>query len=67
VGRMALADEGCEIPVEMIGLCWLRDCRRRMTRIRRECPNRHFMTTTSVRPLDVVTTRLIVAARIGVA
>ena len=33
-GRMALADEGCEIPVEMIGLCWLRDSRRRMTQIR---------------------------------
>ncbi len=39
-GRMALADEGCEIPVEMIGLCWLRDSPRRMTQIRWECPNR---------------------------
>jgi hypothetical protein len=39
-GRMAPADEECEILVEMIGLCWLRDCRRRMTRIRPECPNR---------------------------
>ncbi len=46
-GRMALADEGCEIPVEMIGLCWLRDSRRRMTQIRRQCPNRTLMTSTS--------------------
>ncbi len=38
--RMALVDEGCEIPVEMIGLCWLRDSPRRMTQIRWECPNR---------------------------
>ena len=46
-GRMALADEGCEIPVEMIGLCWLRDSRRRMTQIRGQCPNRTLMTSTS--------------------
>jgi hypothetical protein len=46
-GRMALADEGCEIRVEMIGLCWLRDSRRRMTQIRWECPNWTLMTSTS--------------------
>jgi hypothetical protein len=45
--RMALADEGCEILVDMIGLCWLRDSRLRMTRIRRQCPNRTLMTSTS--------------------
>ena len=43
---MALADEGCEIPVEMIGLCWLRDSRRRMTQIRWERPNWTLMTPT---------------------
>src|SRR6266404_2207645 len=43
---MALADEGCEIPVEMIGLCWLRDSRRRMTQIRWERPNWTLMTHT---------------------
>jgi hypothetical protein len=37
--RMALA-EGCEIPVEMIALCWLRDSRPRMIRILGKCPNR---------------------------
>jgi hypothetical protein len=46
-GRMALADEGGEIPVEMIGLCWLRDSHQRMAQIRRECPNWTLMTTTS--------------------
>jgi hypothetical protein len=46
-GRMALTYEGCEIPVEMIGLCWLRDSRLRMTRIVGNVPTGHFMTTTS--------------------
>jgi hypothetical protein len=32
--RRAIGGEGWEIPVEMIGLWWLRDSRRRMTQIR---------------------------------